>query len=197
MTVCRACGGSAHTERGEHVYVGCGLDNVTLIGVELSRCERCSHVEVGIPNPEGLHRAIALSLVQQPQRLQPKQIRFLRTYLGYSTKDFAPLIGKAPESVSRWENGQMEMDTAAERLLRLMVVHEAPLTEYPLSRLADVGGDDRAIAPLHLRRGKASWEPFGTEVTPPSNGKAGRRKGAGPAAGTANTAERRRLTNHH
>lgn len=83
-----------------------------------------------LPKIEQLHRAIALGVVAKRPRLTAAEIRFLRKYLGWSGAAFAKHMGVTPESVSRWENDREQMGAVADRLLRLMVVTRAPVSEY-------------------------------------------------------------------
>lgn len=115
-----------------------GLSGITLVGVEVQRCTNCGELEVTIPRIKEIHRLIALTLLRKPARLTPAEIRFLRKYLGWSGKDFAAHVGVAPETVSRWEQGQDQMGVSADRLLRLMVVHEQPKSDYSLDALGNV-----------------------------------------------------------
>lgn len=104
-------------------YTAHGLENTYLINV----------------NPEGLlelervklHRTIAHWIVREPAQLTPAQFRFLRIGLGFSGKEFAELLGKTPETVSRWEHGTLRLNPCADRLLRLLVVQQWPSPSDP------------------------------------------------------------------
>jgi DNA-binding transcriptional regulator YiaG len=52
---------------------------------------------------EQLHTTLAQAVATKKERLTPKEIRFLRTYLGYSSADFARKLGISLPTVSRWE----------------------------------------------------------------------------------------------
>jgi putative zinc finger/helix-turn-helix YgiT family protein len=146
------------TRRENFRYDASGLPGVTLLGVEVRRCPKCGEYEVSIPNIEGLHRAIAFAVIRKRTRLTPAEIRYLRTSLGWSGADFARHMGVAAETVSRWETGATPMGAAADRLLRLMVVARAPVSDYSLDELAAI---DETKAPtttrLGLRSGEAGW----------------------------------------
>lgn len=139
MTSCPKCGESRFVKTSEdYLYTESGLSNVVLANIDVFVCEHCANKLVEIPRIAKLHRAIAYELVKQKERLRPEEIRFLRQYLGRSSTDFADLMGVEIESVSRWENGKVQMSTPHERFLRLMVMHEEPTTEYPLDELKSV-----------------------------------------------------------
>jgi putative zinc finger/helix-turn-helix YgiT family protein len=131
---------------------------VTLAGMKVHRCPECGEEEVGIPNIEGLHRALADLVIRKRARLAPPEIRFLRKYLGLAGSDFAERIGVDSTTVSKWENGAQPMGTTADRLLRLMVAHGKPVAEYPIETLSDVAREEpkpSRIGVRHLNDG--SW----------------------------------------
>lgn len=157
---CTVCGGQMKTRRENYRYEASGLPYVTLKGVEVRRCQKCGETEVAIPAIEELHRAIAGALIRKRARLAPAEVKYLRKYLGWSGTDFAQRVGSTPETVSRWEHGKMPMGPAAERLLRLIVATEAPVSDYTVDVLAQLGADDRKPRPVHLglsRDQRAGW----------------------------------------
>jgi putative zinc finger/helix-turn-helix YgiT family protein len=159
MNACIQCGQATVNRIDDWHYSECGLPNVILAGVEVRQCVACRKEGVVIPNLAGLHRAIARVVADKSSRLSPHEARFLRKYLGYSGRDFAPIIGRAPETVSRWESATdpHPMDLAAERLLRLMVMTREPVEEYPLSRLAEVGKSESVPGEIRVRAKRKRW----------------------------------------
>jgi len=135
---CFVCGAQMQSKRENFRYDACGLPNVTLCGVEVSRCPQCGEYEVAIPQLDELHKAIAKALIRKPSRLAAVEIRYLRKYLGWSGSDFAEYIGATPETVSRWETGADPMGSTADRLLRLMVARRAPVNDYSLDVLKGI-----------------------------------------------------------
>jgi len=155
---CMTCGkGELKVSRENHRYTESGLSNVTLLGVEVRRCPKCGDVEVAIPRIAQLHRAIAFVLAGQRAKLTGAEVRFLRKYLGRSGADFAAMIGVTPETVSRWENDREPMGATAERLLRLMVVRDKPIDEYPNERLAEVAQEKAERGRFEFAVGKSGW----------------------------------------
>lgn len=145
---CEQCGGATATARENFHYTASGLPNVTLIGVQVSRCPKCGAFEVEIPRIEELHRTIASAVVAKRAPLAAAEIRFLRKWLGWSGVDFAAHMGVTPETVSRWEKGSLSMGAAADRLLRLMIVNKAPVQDYALELLKSI--DDSAATTFRL-----------------------------------------------
>jgi len=153
---CPSCNEPMTSARENHSYTASGLPYVTLVGIEIRRCKACGEHEVVIPKIEQLHRAIALAVVSKRPRLTAPEVRFLRKYLGWSGAAFAKHMGVTPESVSRWENEREQMSPVADRLLRLMVVTRAPVSEYPLESLAEL--EEEAVpVRLRLESAKGGW----------------------------------------
>ena len=145
---CEQCGGPTTTARENFHYSASGLPNVTLIGVQVTRCPKCGAFEVDIPRIEELHRTIAGEVVTKRAPLTPAEIRFLRKWLGWAGVDFAAHMGVTPETVSRWETGNFGVGASADRLLRMMVVNRAPVQDYSLEMLKAI--DESASTPFRL-----------------------------------------------
>lgn len=155
---CVQCGGSSVTSaRENYAYTRCGLPSITLLNVEVRRCKDCGDVMVAVPRVLELHALIARAVILKRSRLTPAEIRYLRTHLGWSGTDFAKHVGVKPETVSRWENGHEKMSSQADRLLRLMIVTQAPVADYSLDKLVGV---DAAPKPTKVKLGahKAGWQ---------------------------------------
>jgi len=135
---CGVCGEAMETRRENYKYDGSGLDNVTLAGIEVRHCPKCGNRVALIPEIDGLHKVIAMSLVEKPSRLLPKEIRFLRKWLGLSSQDMAQKIGVDRSTWSKYESvkDSQPMGRQTERLLRLMVRYEKPVESYPLEKWA-------------------------------------------------------------
>lgn len=114
-------------------YTDCGLSKVYLKGIVTHKCtdKDCGEEEITIPNMEELHQLLAEKIASQVNKLQPEEIRFLRTHLGFSGVDFAETIGVSPETVSRWEKGTVNMKEASERFLRVLILSKlGPFRNY-------------------------------------------------------------------
>ena len=85
---CTECGTTMKTQRENYRYDESGLKEVTLVGIEVSRCPRCGNYEVSIPHMEDLHRLIARAVIEKTTRLTSEEVRFLRKSLGWSGVDF-------------------------------------------------------------------------------------------------------------
>lgn len=154
---CPRCARPMKTSRENYLYKECGLTNVTLVDIEVSRCPNCGEHEAVIPKIEQLHRFIATTIARKVPRLMQEEIRFLRKYLGWSGGDFAEHMGVSPETVSRWENGTATMGPSAERLLRLATLTREPASDYSLDILKDVAQKKQAVQRLQIRVRKGNW----------------------------------------
>jgi DNA-binding transcriptional regulator YiaG len=104
-------------------YTGAGLDNVFLENGFRKRRYGGEEV-VAIEDVEGLHRAIARSLVEKPGALSGPEFRFLRIELDLSQKSLGELLGVSDQAVANWEKGVTKKPMgAADRLLRALT-HE-------------------------------------------------------------------------
>ena len=153
---CIECGGKLTSKKENYRYLGCGLKNVTLAGVEVRRCGTCGDHEVVIPRIEELHETLATAVVTHVARLSSDEVRFLRKYLGYSGVELARVMGVSPETVSRWENKKETMGPSAERLLRLLVVQKARIPQYPIETLSKISTTART-KPIGLRLKAGGW----------------------------------------
>jgi putative transcriptional regulator len=156
---CPNCGNKMASKRENHKYTACGLDYVTLVNVEVRRCQSCGEWEVVIPKLEQLHRVLAQTVAQAKSRLRGSEIRFLRKYLGYSGAEAADALSVTPETMSRWENDKVPISQSAERFLRLMVVNQQPAQFYPLEELL-ADKTDKKPAPIKLDL-DSSWKAAG------------------------------------
>ena len=127
---CLECGGEVRTRLETVPFdTAIGLPGVRLRTM-VARCPKCKAFEVLVPNADGLHRALARSVVAKSERLSGAEIRFLRKVLGWSGADFAQHMGTSAEIVSRWETGSAPIGPQADRLLRLMVMTRDPVAGY-------------------------------------------------------------------
>jgi putative transcriptional regulator len=160
MTRCMACGGPVTRKREKaYRYAECGLPQVMLVNaVEVATCPTCGETYTGIPAIERLHRVLA-ALIRKKRRLAPEEIKFLRKSLGWAGVDFAKHMGATPETVSRWEHGKVPMGAQADRLVRLLVARETPITEYSVDVLAHLAGDAGPIRPARVEviKGVHGW----------------------------------------
>lgn len=136
---------------------------VLLRGVEVARCKDCGMQAPRILAIAKLHRAIAAAIVRKRGRLAPPEVRFLRKHLGWSGVDFAAHMGVTPETVSRWENPKKaseQIGPQADRLLRVMVQTQEPVSDYSLDELKSIERGKATPIKLKMRiaASKKEWE---------------------------------------
>jgi putative zinc finger/helix-turn-helix YgiT family protein len=155
---CKECGAELKSAVTTHRYAESGLPNVILHGVEVRTCAACGEEEVAIPNIAGLHRCIAHQIAIRPSALTPAELRFLRQCLGHSSQDFARMIGRTPETYSRWETGASRISPLADRLVRMLVMRSEPRTDYTDEMLAAIDPKPPKTPRLELRRQGNAWQ---------------------------------------
>lgn len=135
-------------------YKECGLDNVTLRGAERYHCLQCGEEYLNLGNLDELHCLLAHALVLKKGLLNGNEIRFLRTYLGYSTKVFAKLTGYDPATLSRFENSRQPISYPFNILVRSLVANCLPNREYGLHEkwLKNEGKSTRHIEIISNRK---------------------------------------------
>jgi putative zinc finger/helix-turn-helix YgiT family protein len=138
-------------------YTAGGLPQVILGNITVGRCPECGYEEVVLPHIEDLHTALATALAQKPARLAGPEIRFLRTYLGWSAADFAQYMGTTRETVSRWESEKKPIGAQADRLLRLLIVHLAPVEDYSTESLVGISNSAEATEVRVNLRDSGHW----------------------------------------
>jgi len=144
---CAECGEREFSAATETLDYSGTLPGVSLLGVEVETCRGCGETYTRIPALSSLHRALARLVVQKEARLAAPEIRFLRKWLSLTGVDLAGVIGVAPETVSRWENGREALCVSADRLLRAVVL------------------DGLSIRPSLRRLLPATAQPAGDEFT--------------------------------
>lgn len=132
---CPVCGFTKLTTTHEpYKYDESGLPNVTLLNLEIRRCGNCDEELAAIPRMAELHRAMARAVVHTACKLSGAEVSFLRKYLGHSEAEFTMLLGVDLEALSRWEGDEEPIGGTADRLLRLLVVHEKQIHNYDVAQ---------------------------------------------------------------
>ena len=111
-------------------YKQCGLENVTLHGVDYFKCDRCGEEYFGFGDQEKLHTLIAKALTLKKRLLDGGELRFLRTYLGLASAVFAVRLGMSKETISRFENNKQPITKTFDILMRALVATKLPDRDY-------------------------------------------------------------------
>ena len=121
---------------------------VTVAGVEFAtelpgrRCPRCGHSTVNGPAAVRFDLLVAAELVKRGLR-SGDSFRFMRKALGMKAIEIAEAFNVAPETVSRWENGQREVDGPEFMLLGFLVDDKLAGRTTTLSRLKALAEPDQ------------------------------------------------------
>jgi len=130
----------------EYQYRESGLDNLVLVGMSPVRGS-----DIRIPKVNMLHKLIAEVVVTKPSRLNGKEIRFLRTHIGYTVSDVAGYMGLSETTVKSCENGSGFPDRQAEFVFRGHVLREIDRVD-----LLDTSWRNVPADPAHIYRIDAS-----------------------------------------
>jgi DNA-binding transcriptional regulator YiaG len=97
---------------------------VILHDVPVHHCPQCGDHEITLSRAPKLRTEVALAIARKREKLEPREVRFLREYLGLSRGDFADSVGATEEAASHWEDLDAPefMGVQAERLLRVLVI---------------------------------------------------------------------------
>ena len=128
---------------------------VTVAGVEFAtelpgqRCPACKYSTVNGPAAARFELLVANELFTRGLR-GGASFRFMRKALGMKAIDIAQALNVAPETISRWENDQREVDWPEFMVLGFLVDDKLASRTTTLSRLralADPARPDRVVIP--------------------------------------------------
>lgn len=138
-------------------YTECGLNNVWLVN-GFKDHETPYGKGVAIEDADGLHRVIALGLVNHKPRLSGGEFRFLRKELDLSQAALARVLGNDEQSVARWEKSG-RVPKMGERFLRALYREHAEgnarIREI-VDRLNDM--DQKAQKKMILEETERGWQ---------------------------------------
>ncbi len=101
-------------------YTESGLDNVYIYNMPVIKDVNGEEV-IYIQKINLLHKAIAEGLIKKAGLLNGKEIRFLRSEMGYSQKQLSELLGKEAQACGRWEREEVTLDKTVDSLLRIVI----------------------------------------------------------------------------
>jgi putative zinc finger/helix-turn-helix YgiT family protein len=97
-----------------HVKHDGRVHEVTVHDLAVARCRACGEISFTLETDDQINRALRAQL----GLLQPQQIKELRGRR-FKQQELADLLGIAPETISRWENGAVIQSRAMDNLVRL------------------------------------------------------------------------------
>ena len=144
MTSCESCGSHQWGEElCESPYDGCGFPGVSLVGVQVRRCDDCATMRLNVPQADVLDRAIVLALIRSNAALSPNELRFICHTLDVTEMDLAAQLSVSHAEVSGWMSGQLLLSTYSELALRVLLAQvfgvDAPEASWriPFIRLSE------------------------------------------------------------
>ena len=141
-------------------YRGAGLDNVYLKN-GYREVEYGEETVVSVEDAEGLHRAIAATLIHKPTELSGKEFRFLRIEMDMAQHTLADILSVGEQSLRQWENGKTKHVTgSAERLMRVyagerLLNRDGKIANL-LEQLAEL--DHKAMERMCFEETQGGWE---------------------------------------
>jgi putative zinc finger/helix-turn-helix YgiT family protein len=113
--------------------------------LEVLLCDQCQSNVL----PDASYERLADALRREAGLLIPSEIIEERTALGLNQKDFAHLLGVAPETVSRWETGGQ---------IQQRVMNDFMQAFFDLPELRNYLKRKRGLAPAKRSRSPVNWE---------------------------------------
>lgn len=113
-------------------YDASGLDNVVICGAKVYHCDNCGERYLQYGNIEEIDAAIADALLKKEEALTGKEIRFLRTWKGYSGQQFAKLLNSSAAHLYRIEAENSSTNDKFDRLVRLAIMSLATERNYEI-----------------------------------------------------------------
>jgi len=153
---CGHCKNETTVERRRYHYTECGLDNIYLEDIEVRVCPVCGTESPRIPSITRLHDAIGRAIASQNVPLSGQEVRYLRKHLGLKAYEWAEYLRIDATTLSRWENGEQQIGTQSEALIRLLYFwmlfkkRDLPLPDDVHETIASVVMERRADVPAVL-----------------------------------------------
>ncbi len=108
-------------------YTECGLDNVYIEGFDPLVDDEGERVHK-VPKINQLHHVIALAIVLHEHGISGKELRFLRTAMGFTQAELANRLHREALSIGRWERGERPISSNAEAVIRFLAIERLELS---------------------------------------------------------------------
>jgi DNA-binding transcriptional regulator YiaG len=134
---CTNCGQDAPVVKGDCRFDQLGIP-VQLGRIDLVKCPHCGNVDPIIPSMDGLMDCLALAVIFKPYKLNGREVRFLRKYLGKSQEEFASLLPVDGTTLSKWESDAQKIGPKSDKLLRLLTLNISERLEEPKKKIMEL-----------------------------------------------------------
>lgn len=101
-------------------YTESGLDNVYLHNIHVIQ-DIAGEKVIYIPRVNQLHKLIAQAIINKTGLISGKEVRFLRSEMGYFQKDFSKILEIDEKKYLSWEEKGVVVEKSVDALLRLHV----------------------------------------------------------------------------
>lgn len=139
-------------------YVACGLPNVWLENGYTEGVASDGTPIFHIENIEGLHQAIAFSLVEKDALLTGDEFRFMRGEVRLTRKALAGVIGYSEEAIKKWESGENPIQKTADVTLRTLYMESQNKASRVRELLERINHLERKETELYFKGGDGGWE---------------------------------------
>lgn len=154
---CLFCGHESMKRSTENVPLS-SLRTVTLVAISISTCKHCGEQEIEIPQHTRLIEIVTLALLNKRNKLTGKEIKWLRSRLGWTSSQLAEHVGVSLESISKWENNKVSQTRTADRLLRMITANRLYPDIFPADALPLVSEDRQEDLKLRLKHADGQWQ---------------------------------------
>ena len=142
-------------------YRESGLENVYLTNGfrEITRGE---NTYVAIDDVDGLHQAIAKTIINKPAPLTGPELRFLRLEMDLSQVMLARVIRSNEQSIAKWEKGETKkgIPGSTEILVRVIAKERLLKQDGPVSELIETLAklDRQVVHRLNFAETEDGWK---------------------------------------
>ncbi len=131
-------------------YEGCGLKNVWLQNGYTVKVTKFGD-SVSINDVDGLHRALALAIVEAARPITPEEFRFLRIELGLSQKSLGALLGISDQSIANYEKSTHKIQRIADVALRSLYLNSINRENGLIDKLQELAELDNDLHRLECQ----------------------------------------------
>lgn len=142
MTKCTKCGARMRAAKVEHRLEVSGIELAGELKGQV--CGECGEESIELTELARFELGTAAALAGVGV-CTGEAFKFIRKALGMRAADVGEVLGVAAETVSRWENGQRDMDPHAFALLGEIAIAQAEGRPSPAERFKSLASTDRKL----------------------------------------------------
>lgn len=142
-------------------YKTCGLPDIWLSN-GYQKIDTPYGVAESIDDLDGLHKTIALDVIDSAELLTADEVRFLRKELGMTQRRLGNIVGYSSQSVALWEKGKSKIKPSADRIIRKVYLEYANQNETIVNlvdRLNSIDKEDHRRRRTYIEDSERGWKP--------------------------------------